>query len=148
MNTLFWNKSYKLCYQLAQVIHGAMAWSDQLWGSGGLRSRAHESKIGHKNNPFQWDLSRIIEQILTSKCTLCHDNWDTNVKDQGHLRPNQRPIWQPGGGILPSSSFSSYSISWYGWYTKLHSNSVCLEKPLVLWSITTLWVWAHILKNS
>ena len=71
----------------------------QVWQSEGQRSRSHKAEIDHKN-PFQWDISRSIQQILTklantyySKCPKCVII--TRMQHQGHTRSKKDlEAWQ------------------------------------------------------
>ena len=64
VNKIIWKRMNQFWSKPAQVIHMARAWSSQLWGSGGQRSRSHEAEIGQKN-PLRCDFLRTNRQILT-----------------------------------------------------------------------------------
>jgi len=58
VNTMFWKQMNRFSCKLAQVIHMAKAWNDQLLGSGGQRSRSHtvdlEAWQRHRFRPLGW----------------------------------------------------------------------------------------------
>ena len=66
VKTIFWKEMNQFWYELAQILHEAGTWDDQLWWSGGQRSRSHEAKIGHKIRLDKaHSISRTIQQMLT-----------------------------------------------------------------------------------
>jgi len=62
MNMVFWKQMNWICCKLVQVVYWASWWNGELSGSGGQRSRSHESK---------WDLvtslsfsTSLVEQVF------------------------------------------------------------------------------------
>ena len=69
VNTILWKRMNRFWYQLAQIVHRAIAWNGQLWRSGGQRSRSRGQGQGHARSKID------MEAWRSTKLATCLSLW-------------------------------------------------------------------------